>query len=297
MKSKKNCDENITKCRNSLFAMLGSVYAYKCLLSPTTQLHIWRTCNLPILTSGLQALPIRPSQMKSLELFQRKVLRSFLKLSQSSPVPSIYFLLGELPVEGLLHIRTLGLFHNLWVNSDLTIHMMAKHILQMVDETSTTWCNHVNLLCKKYGLPPPLSLLQQAPWPKQVWKELVWTRVTAWHERKLRSESLTNPKMTYLNVQLLGLSGKVHPTVHHISNTQEVRKFRSHMKLLTCDFRQDPKNPSLCHLCGNVPLTSQHLLLTCKVTADVTERMMPDLLNTVAQVSPSSRLLQYVPPP
>ena len=103
--------------------------------------------------------------------------------------------------------------------------------------------------------------------------------------------------MTYLNVQLLGLSGKVHPTVHHISNTQEVRKFRSHMKLLTCDFRQDPKNPSLCHLCGNVPLTSQHLLLTCKVTADVTERMLPDLLNAVAQVSPSSRLLQYVPPP
>ena len=101
----KNCDQNIIKCRNSLFAMLGSVYAYKCLLSPSTQLHIWRTCNLPILLSGLEALPIRPGNTKSLELFQRKILRSFLKISQTSPRPAVYFLLGELPVEGLLHIR------------------------------------------------------------------------------------------------------------------------------------------------------------------------------------------------
>ena len=130
-----------------------------------------------------------------------------------------------------------------------------------------------------------------------MWKELVWTRVTAWHERNLRFASLTNSKMSYLNVQLLGLSGKAHPTLHHITNTLEVRKFRSHMKLLTCDFGHDPLKPFLCHLCGNVPLTSQHLLMTCKHTSDVTQRMMPDLLNAIAQICPYSRLLKYIPLP
>ena len=69
------------------------------------------------------------------------------------------------------------------------------------------------------------------------------------------------------------------------------------MKLLTCDFQQDSLSPPLCHLCGNVPLTSEHLLLTCKKTSDVTQRMLPDLLNVLAQVCPYSRLLQYIPPP
>ena len=247
----KNCDKNIIKCRNSLFPMLGSVYAYKCLLSPSTQMHIWRTCNLPILLSGLEALPIRPSNTKSLELFQRKILQSFLKISQTSPQPAVYFLLGELPVEGLLHIRTLSLFHNLWINDGLTVNAMAKYILQMSDISSTTWCNHINILCRKYGLPPPLSLLQQPPRTKKYWKELTWTRITVWYENKLRKGSLQNSKMQYLNVQLSGLSGKCHLTLQGLTNTHDVRKLRAHLKLLTCDHCQNLNDPPKCHLCDN----------------------------------------------
>ena len=80
----KNVDANIVKCRNALFANLGSAFAYKCLLSPVTQLHVWRTCLLPVLISGLAALPIQKAPMNSLTLFQNKMLRGFLKLSQSS---------------------------------------------------------------------------------------------------------------------------------------------------------------------------------------------------------------------
>ena len=114
----KNIDENIIKCRNSLFALLGPVYAYRCLLSPVVQAHLWRTYYLPVLMSGLQALPIRPSKMKPLIIFHNKILRGFLKLSQSSPVPALHFLLGELPVEAVLNINTLTLFYNVWTNPD-----------------------------------------------------------------------------------------------------------------------------------------------------------------------------------
>ena len=60
----KNVDENITKCRNSLLALLGPAFAYKCLLSPLVQNHLWKTFNLPVLYSGLSALPIRPTHSK-----------------------------------------------------------------------------------------------------------------------------------------------------------------------------------------------------------------------------------------
>ena len=95
----KNVDENVLKCRKSLFGLLGPAYAYKCLLSPLVQIHLWKTYNLPALLSGLAALPIRPPQMKSLTIFQNKILRGFLKLSNSSPIAAHFFLLGELPVE------------------------------------------------------------------------------------------------------------------------------------------------------------------------------------------------------
>ena len=90
-----NVDEKIVKCRTSLFSLLGPAYSYKCLLSPTVQIHLWRTCNLPRLISGLAALPIRPAQAKALETFHKKILRGFLKLSKASPIPALYFLFGE----------------------------------------------------------------------------------------------------------------------------------------------------------------------------------------------------------
>ena len=69
----KNVDENLLKCRASLFSLMGPSYSFQCMLSPLVKVHLWNTYNLPILLSGLSALPIRPAQVKSLNLFQNKV--------------------------------------------------------------------------------------------------------------------------------------------------------------------------------------------------------------------------------
>ena len=219
-----NVDKNIVKCRTSMFALLGQAFAYKCMMSPLAQVHIWRICNLPVLLSGLSALPIRPTNLKALDVFHRKVLRGFLKLSQSSPIPSLYFLLGELPIEGVLHLRTLGLFYNLWSNPQLTVHNTVKYILKMCQTNSTTWSNHLRLICQQYQLPCPLQLLQSPAWSKEQWTSYVKTKITIWHENNLRSASRTNSKMLYLNTDLLGLSGRPHPALLNISCTQDVKK-------------------------------------------------------------------------
>ena len=54
-------------------------------------------------------------------IFHNKIFRGFLKLSKSSSIPSLHFLLGELPVEAHIHIATLNLFHNVWSNPDTTV--------------------------------------------------------------------------------------------------------------------------------------------------------------------------------
>ena len=202
-------------------------------------------------------------QINSLKVFHNKILRGFLKLSSSSPIPALHFLLGELPVEGLLHLRTLSLFHNIWCNPSSTVHKMMKYILVMCKENSTTWSNHVRLLCLKYGLPSPIQLLCQPPWSKKQWKDFISARVTAWHERELRLLATQNSKMTYLNVQTTGLSGRPHPALCNIINTLDVRRLRSHLKFLTKDLVPHVTmiSPGPCKLCKMNMMTFMNTFL------------------------------------
>ena len=124
----KNVDENIKKCRKSIFALLGPAFSHRCLLPPHIQVHLWRVYNLPVLLSGLNSLPVRPVNVKAMEIFHNKTLRGFLKLSRTSPKAGLYFLLGELPVEARLHINTLSLFHNIWASPETTVHEQVKYI-------------------------------------------------------------------------------------------------------------------------------------------------------------------------
>ena len=296
----KNVDQNILQCRNSLFALLGPAFSYKCLLSPVVQIHLWRTYNLPVVLSGLSALPVRPPNIKSLALFHNKIMRGFLKLSKSSPIPGLHFLLGELPIEAKLHMETLTLFHNIWASPNTTVHEIVKYLLRMKTSSSTTWSQHVELLCRLYRLPCPLYLIESVPaWSKEQWKLLVKTRITVEFENKLRDDAKTNSKMTYLNVQVSGLAGTPHPALVGIRTTREAKKLRLHLKFLTGDFLTGerrsidlPGSDPSCQLCLTPIETTEHILVTCRATAEVRERLLPELLNVVARVQPSCQILK-----
>ena len=269
------------------------------------QLHLWRTYNLPVLLSGLPALPIRPQHVKPLAIFHNKILRGILKLSQSSPTPALYFLLGELPAEALLHIRTLSLLHNIWINRNTTVSKIVQYLLKMCKSSSTTWSNHIQLLCLKYGLPSPLALLQtDQPWCKQTWDCLVKTRVTIWYENEYRRLASTNTKMKYLNVQLCGLSGTTHPVLHNIHTMQDAKKLRLHLKFLTCDiltnerlFQDNSITSPACSICLAPVESIEHVVVVCKATNEVRSRLLPELLNSVAKVQPNCGILLPNPEP
>ena len=162
-----------------------------------------------------------------------------------------------------------------------------------------TWSNHVQLLCQKYGLPSPLSLLQSLPpWSKEAWNCLVKTRVTVWHETDLRRKSLTNSKMRYLNVQVSGLSGASHPAIRGIYTTREVKKVRPYLKFLTSDFltneRKSLDQPHLspaCVLCNSSVESIEHVLTVCIATQRIRDRLLRDLMNVVSAVQPSCSVL------
>ena len=260
---------NISLCRNALFGLLGPALSYNCKLSPHAQLHLWRIYALPVLRSGLSALPIRPAVLKSLSAFQNKILRGFLKLSKTCPIPCLYFLTGELPVAARVHLDLLTLFHNIASNPQTKIYSIVKYILMMADNTSTTWSNHIRLICRQYQLPDPLQLLQFPP-SKEVWRKDTTVKITAFHEKDLRERAARSNRLKYFNVQLFGLTGKPHPVLQHITETRQAFKSRSHIKLLTGDFvsyellaAQRGTDPH-CRLCFSPNESTQHILTECR---------------------------------
>ena len=299
----KNVDKNIQSARNSLFLFLGQAFAYRSRLSPTVQHHIWKTFAQPVLRSGLSALPIRPTIMKSVTTFHHSILRGFLRLSPTSPIAPLYFLLGEAPIEAALHLDIFSLFWNIWSNPGTTAFKIVEYILMMADDKSVTWAVHLRILCKQYALPDPLKLLQGNLLPKTTWKELTQTAIIAYHEELLRAKAATNYKLIYLNVAATGLSGRPHPILSGLATTQDVLRAVPHIRMLSGDYLcfatlsiergSDPQ----CRLCtpgitGHAPAEDiTHIVSRCRGTSDPRDRILPDLLNTVMKHNPSNGIL------
>ena len=132
--------------------------AFKCLLPPSVQAHLWRT----------YSLPIWPADMGPLKITHNKILIGFLKLSHSSPIPALYFLLGELPIEARLHLDILSLFYNIWNNPKTTIYKIAQYLLQMAADSSLTWAAHLRTIWLMHNLPNPLELMPSgSTWKKE----------------------------------------------------------------------------------------------------------------------------------
>ena len=99
--------------------------------------------------------------------------------------------------------------------------------------------------------------------------------------------------------QVLGLSGHPHHALWNIKTTQDAKKLRVHLKFLTGDFltaerlnRDNPNLSNICKLCHTAVESTEHILLICSETVEVRHRILPELLNTIAKVDPTSLLVQ-----
>ena len=123
--------------------------------------------------SGFSSFSLRSAQLEPISLFQRKTLKSILKLSISAPTPSIHFLTGELPIEGKIHQDIFSVFFSIWSNPDTKIYTIVKYLLQHCSENSRTWSMHVRHLSRRYGLEDPLDCLNRDPPNKSEYKEMI----------------------------------------------------------------------------------------------------------------------------
>ena len=94
------------------------------------------------------------------------------------------------------------------LDGDTTIFQIVKYLLENSCETSRTWSAHLKHLSRMYDLEDPLSCLRRDAPDKSQYKELVLTKITAFHENKLQISATGNSMMTYLNESSIGQRGR-----------------------------------------------------------------------------------------
>ena len=277
---KKNIDLRLQKGRNCLFSFLGSGFATKSNMNPVLKLHIYRTYVCPVIRSGLSTFVLRHQLLEPLKIFQRKTLKSILKLSMTAPTPSIHFLTGELPIEGKIHKDIFSLFQT--QNPDTKIYSIVKHLLENNCENSRTWSTHLRFLCSVYGLEDPLLSLQKDPPTKSQFKELINTRITAHFERELRKSASENSLMQYFNVSTLNLRGRHHPAISGLITARNINISKSHLKFLSGNYltysiraRQSNSGSPLCRICNlEEDETICHIVSRCYAFQEIRTRFI-----------------------
>ena len=278
---RKNVDLRLQKGRTSLYSFLGSGFAHKSHLSPVLKIHIYRTYVCPIIRSGLSTFVLRNHLIEPLVIFQRKTLKSILKLSMTAPTPSIHFLTGELPLEGKIHKDIFSLFYSIWSNPDTKIYSIVKYLLENNCQNSRTWSQHLRYLSEIYGLEDPLVCLQHDPPTRSDYKELVNTKITAHFEMKLRKNAAENSLMKYFNVTTLNLRGRHHVAISELSTSRSVLLARPHIKLLSGNYltygiraQQNGGSPT-CRICtSEESKTIRHFISQCSALHDTRERFI-----------------------
>ena len=169
----------------------------------------------------------------------------------------------------------------------------------MADDKSTTWSAHLREICLMYGLPDPLKLMMNPPPSRSSWKTLTQTKITVFHEQKLRNLAQNNSKMEFLNVGLLGLSGKPHPIISGIRDSRDIPKLRMHLKFLTGDIvtgerlAKNRGSDSRCRICSSPKDNIQHILTQCRALAEIHERLHADLVNIIADIDDQNKILEH----
>ena len=137
-----------------------------------------------------------------------------------------------------------------------------------------------------YDIPNLLDLLLKPPMKHKKFKEIIMTKITSFHERKLRADAATNSKMGFLNVSTLSLRGKPHPAVRGALTTSEVKEMRSHVKMLCGDYYSyairsaQSGGSGHCRLCGFISEDIDHIL-SCPVTIKAKNDTMKTLSSAV----------------
>ena len=198
-----------TAHKRALSAVLHSGLALGHRANPVSSLKIHQLYGVPVLLSGLAALPLSKADIDMVERHYCETLRRLLRLLPKTPRSVVYFLAGSLPGSALVHQRQLMLFGMISRLESDTLKDHGLNILESRLVSYKSWFHHIRDLCVMYDLPHPLTLLKY-PMKKVEFKSLIKKKIVSYWETILRDEANKMSSLTFFHPQYMSLS-RPHP--------------------------------------------------------------------------------------
>ena len=273
-------NERIKSANRALYSLMGAGLHGLNGVNPLTASHLINIYVKPCLTYGLEALCLSENDMAKLEGFYKKTLRQIQHLPQSTGTPACYLLLGTLPIEATIHIRTLCMFGAILRRQGSVEQEVAIRQLALKNDESRSWFIYTKNLLHRYKL-PPYHILVQAPPTQSQWKQQVKRAVEETWWEQLQNDAARLQTLEHINVNACSI-GKPHPLwtqcgTNPYTTTIAMTKAKLLVQryALESSYVSGNRKSQTCKLCKCNKETLKHFLLDCTMLAPArTEPLM-----------------------
>ena len=271
--------------------------------SPSVSLRIHSVYCTPVLLSGLASLVLSPQEIQMIDSHYLDSLRNIQRLHRGTPRAVVLFMAGSLPGQAILHMKQLTLFSMICHKPDDPLYSHATYILTRPSQKSRSWFTNILAISKLYGLPHPLSILQNPP-VRAVFKRLVKEKVRAYWESFLSSEIAELKSAIYFQPSQYSL---VHPCFSWqvvVGNNYECAKALVVAKMISGRYRTEylckywtPSNREgycLARTCTGIVGDLEHILITCPAFNEIRKRLRDMWLSKTAKFPSLNQLFKSI---
>ena len=146
--------QNNTKAQRTLYSLMESGLHGENRLDPETSFHLLQIYVLPVMVYGLDVVLPKPALVDMLNRTYTKIFKQILSLPITVADPAVYILSGALPMEGIIHKRTLILYGSICRLDESSVEKrLARRQLAIKGPGSYIWYVELKKILIKYDLP------------------------------------------------------------------------------------------------------------------------------------------------
>ena len=291
--------QRIQLAQRTCYALMGAGLHGTNGLSPVIAWRMYLTYVVPRLLYNLEVIKLTATQVTRIEQFHRSTLRAIQGLPVRTSSAITYLLLGALPIEATLHIRTLHLLGRIATNKDSILAQIGYRQLSLKDTDSNSWYIYCVKIAGKYGLPQIHDVFDGTVSPSR-WRHLVKKTIQDHWEKALLSDAATKSTLAHIHISALTMNHP-HPVWHYVApNMRDTSRARIKSRLLTgtytlqssrAKFNKNSVDPT-CPLCHTGTEDVTHMLVMCSALQDTRLRLLPNLLELVIDTTAREELVR-----
>jgi hypothetical protein len=130
---------------------------------PDTIVQLLQVYAIPILTYGLEILLPSRTELQTLEICYRKILKQILSIPTNTADPAVYILACAIPIESRIHKLTLGMYVNICRITHSIEREIAERQLGMKAINDNSWFSKLKQILAIYEIPSSHNILYLPP--------------------------------------------------------------------------------------------------------------------------------------